>query len=94
MKRTRSLLALAAAAALSLTACGSNSSDSSDGSDNASSGANSDSYKIAVTQIVTHASLDASIEGFKAAIKDAGLDVTYDDQNPNNDQTVVASIAG
>lgn len=94
MKRTRSLLALAAAAALSLTACGSNSSDSSDGSDNASSGANSDSYKIAVTQIVTHASLDASIEGFKAAIKDAGLDVTYDDQNANNDQTVVASIAG
>ncbi len=91
MKRTRSLLALAAAAALSLTACG---SDSSDTSDKASSGANGDSYNIAVAQIVTHASLDASIEGFKAAIKDADLDVTYNDQNANNDQTVVASIAG
>lgn len=47
-----------------------------------------------MTQIVTHASLDSSIEGFKAALKDADLDVTYDDQNANNDQTVVASIAG
>ncbi len=87
MKRTRSLAALAACAALTLTAC----SSDSDSSDDAASG---DSYKVAVTQIVTHASLDSSIEGFKAALKDADLDVTYDDQNANNDQTVVASIAG
>ncbi len=87
MKRTRSLAALAACAALTLTAC----SSDSDSSDDAASG---DSHKVAVTQIVTHASLDSSIEGFKAALKDADLDVTYDDQNANNDQTVVASIAG
>ena len=88
MKRTRSLTALAACVALTLAACGSD-SDSSDG---AASGG--DSYKVAVTQIVTHASLDASIEGFKAALEDTDLDVTFDDQNANNDQTVVASIAG
>lgn len=61
MKRTRSLAALTACAALALTACSSN-SESSD-----TKASSADSYNIAVTQIVTHASLDASIEGFKAA---------------------------
>lgn len=88
MKRTRSLAATLACAALVLTACGS--SDDAD----TSNGSSDESYNIAVTQIVTHDSLDQSIEGFKQALEDEGLDVTYDDQNANNDQTVVASISG
>ncbi|MGO1591346.1 MAG: ABC transporter substrate-binding protein [Ancrocorticia sp.] len=87
MKRTRSLAATLACAALALAACG---SDDSDGGTDSSS----ESYNVAVTQIVTHDSLDQSIAGFKQALEDEGLDVTYDDQNANNDQTVVASIAG
>ncbi|VEI12975.1 ABC-type uncharacterized transport system, periplasmic component [Trueperella bialowiezensis] len=83
----KKLVALAAAATLALAACGSDSKDNS-----GASGA--DSYNIGVTQIVTHAALDAAVDGFKAAISDAGLDVTYNEQNANNDQTVVASIAG
>ena len=88
VKRTRSLAATLACAALALTAC--SSSDDADGSKD--SGA--ESYKIAVTQIVTHDSLDQSIAGFKKALEDEGLDVTYDDENANNDQSVVASISG
>ncbi len=84
MKRTLPL-ALTVAAAVALTGCGSDSSPEAGGDAE---------YNIAVTKLVTHASLDASIEGFKAAIEDAGLDVKYDDQDANNDQQVVASIAG
>lgn len=89
VKKTRNLLALAASAALVLAGCGSDSD-----SDSETTAAGGESYSIAVTQIVTHTSLDASIQGFKDAIEDAGLDVTFDDQNANNDQTIVASISG
>ncbi|SNS58516.1 putative ABC transport system substrate-binding protein [Micrococcales bacterium KH10] len=84
MKRTLPL-ALTVAAAVALAGCGSDSSPEAGGDAE---------YNIAVTKLVAHASLDASIEGFKAAIEDAGLDVKYDDQDANNDQQVVASIAG
>ena len=50
-------------------------------------------YKIGITQIVAHPSLDASREGFKKAIADAGLKVTYDEQNANGDQATATSIA-
>ena len=35
-------------------------------------------YKVGVTQIVEHPSLNAAYEGFKKALEDAGLDVEYD----------------
>lgn len=53
----------------------------------------SSSYKVAITQIVSHPSLDASREGFKQALKDAGLEVSYDEQNAQGDQGTATSIA-
>ena len=35
-------------------------------------------YKVGVTQIVEHPSLNAAFDGFKEALEDAGLDVEYD----------------
>ncbi|EMT46763.1 MULTISPECIES: ABC transporter substrate-binding protein [Anoxybacillus] len=49
-------------------------------------------YKIGVTQIVEHPSLDAAFNGFKKALEDKGLKVEYDVQiaqgDMNNNQTI------
>ncbi|KAA0966210.1 ABC transporter substrate-binding protein [Sporosarcina sp. ANT_H38] len=50
-------------------------------------------YKIGVTQIVEHPSLNAAFEGFKKAIEDAGLDVEYLVQNAQNDNSANTTIA-
>lgn len=50
-------------------------------------------YKVGVTQIVEHPSLDAAYDGFKKALEDAGLDVEYDVNNAQNDQSANTSIA-
>lgn len=88
MKR-RGFLALIASATLLLSAC---SGGTESGSGSGTSG--DADYSIAITQIVSHPALDASVEGFKEAIADAGLNVAYTESNANNDQTIVASIAG
>lgn len=86
MKRT-ALAAAAAATALTLTAC-------SGTTDNAASSSTSDgTYSIGITQIVSHTSLDAARDGFKQAFADAGLTVTWDEQNAQGDQATATSIA-
>ncbi|SFA51123.1 putative ABC transport system substrate-binding protein [Anoxybacillus pushchinoensis] len=49
-------------------------------------------YKVGVTQIVEHPSLDAAFNGFKKALEDKGLKVEYDVQiaqgDMNNNQTI------
>jgi putative ABC transport system substrate-binding protein len=49
-------------------------------------------YKVGVTQIVEHPSLDAAFNGFKKALEDQGLKVEYDVQiaqgDMNNNQTI------
>ncbi|PIC65529.1 BMP family ABC transporter substrate-binding protein [Sporosarcina sp. P13] len=50
-------------------------------------------YTIGVTQIVEHPSLDAALEGFQKAIEDAGLEVEYDKQNAQNDNSSNVTIA-
>ncbi len=85
----------ATAAVLSLAACGSGAKtpdDNGPASGEASNTGDGTKYKSAITQIVTHDSLDQSVEGFKAAIADAGLDVEYVESNANNDQQVIPSI--
>lgn len=102
MKRLKRSVAVIGAGLLMsafLAACGSDTpteggTDQSGVASQSGNGGEGESFKILVAQIVTHTSLDESIAGFKAAIADAGLDVTYDEQNANGDQTVVASIAG
>lgn len=87
MKRTPTTLigATVLAATLGLTACGGDS-----GSEDASG---EQSYRIGITQIVEHPSLDAAREGFKQALADAGLEVTYDEKNAQGDQSTATSIA-
>ncbi|MDO3411029.1 ABC transporter substrate-binding protein [Saccharibacillus sp. CPCC 101409] len=57
----------------------------------------SKTYKIAITQIVEHPSLDATREGFVAALKDAGIvegeNLTLDYNNAQGDSTNNLSIA-
>lgn len=50
-------------------------------------------YKVGVTQIVEHPSLNAAYDGFKKALEDAGLDVEYDVQNAQNDNSANTTIA-
>lgn len=52
-----------------------------------------ETYKIGVTQIVEHPSLNEAFDGFKQAIEDAGLDVEYDIQNAQNDNSANVTIA-
>ena len=75
-------------ATLILSACG-------EGDDNANEkeGSTEKKYKVGVTQIVEHPSLDAAFDGFKKALEDAGLDVEYDENNAQNDKSINTSIA-
>src|SRR5690606_22122318 len=54
-------------------------------------GEEAQTYSIGITQIDSHPSLDAARDGFKAALADAGLDVEYDEQNAQGDQTTAIS---
>lgn len=56
-------------------------------------GEEAESYSIGITQIVSHPALDASRDGFKAALDEAGLDVEYDEQNAQDDQATANAIA-
>lgn len=101
MKRTLSLVAVAAGAALALSACGGAESESKEESEEQQSAAAETQaddteveFVIGVSQLVSHPSLDAAVEGFEAAFEDAGIPVTFDIQNANGDQSVAASIAG
>ncbi|WP_396897481.1 ABC transporter substrate-binding protein [Niallia endozanthoxylica] len=87
-KTSMSLAALGLMGALFLSGCGaSESNDGNEGSDS------KDTFKVGITQYVTHPSLDAATEGFKKALKDEGLTVEYDEQNANADQSNVQNIA-
>ncbi|WP_017754289.1 ABC transporter substrate-binding protein [Calidifontibacillus oryziterrae] len=55
-------------------------------------------YKVGVTQIVEHPSLDAATDGFQKALEDAGLTVEYNVQiaqgDQNNNQTIANNFVG
>lgn len=77
--------------ALMLTGCGSNEAKTEPEKEVTSS-EKGKSYKVGVTQIVEHPSLNAALEGFKKALEDKGLTVEYDVQiaqgDQNNNQTI------
>lgn len=88
MKSTRlGVVGAFAATAMLLAACGNTTSDTTSASDSQKT------YQIGITQIVSHPSLDASRDGFKQAIADAGLNVEFDEQNAQGDQATATSIA-
>lgn len=76
--------AIAALAAFALVGC----SNSTGG--NTAAG---QTYHIGIAQLVSHPSLDATVTGFKAALKDAGINADFDEQNAQNDQGTANSIA-
>lgn len=98
MKRSPAIVlaGLAAATSLALAGCSSAATPSASGTtagSPASTAAAGKTYKVGIAQYVSHPSLDASREGFKAALKEAGLNVTYDEKNAQADQATNTSIA-
>lgn len=81
-------------ATLLLAACGGGAATDGTSAGATAAGA---SVEIGITQIVSHTSLDAAREGFKAALADNGYvegeNVTYDEQNAQGDQATATSIA-
>lgn len=93
------LLAAALAPALLLAACSGSDDDTADDAtpaveDGDAASTEGESVSIGISQIVSHPSLDAAAEGFKAALADAGYDVDWSEQNAQGDQSIAASIAG
>ncbi|SDX62812.1 ABC transporter substrate-binding protein [Paenibacillus sp. CF384] len=68
-KKMIASLLISAAALVAVTGCGAK-NDNTSGSGN---NADSKTYSIAISQYVEHPSLDATREGFLAALKDAGI---------------------
>lgn len=93
MKRSSAVVVAGIAAALSLlfTACAQGTTPSAQPTDPSSP--TQRAFKIGITQIVAHPSLDAAREGFKQALAEAGLEVTYDEQNAQGDQATATNIA-
>lgn len=91
ISRAGKLTTLLAATALLATACGSGSSGSAGFPDA------SKPVKIGISQIQSHPSLDAVVDGFKKGMADAGYSgdkVSYDVQNPQGDQSTNTAIMG
>ena len=88
--RKTKLAAIFTAGALALAGC-----SSDDGGNGASDngGSDGDSYKIGINQLVQHPALDAATAGFKEAFDDAGVDVEFDEQNANGEQSTALTIA-
>lgn len=82
---------------LAITGCGNNDS-SKEGASEVSGSEGGKTFKIGVNQIVEHQSLDSALEGFKAALKEKGLEVEYDVQiaqgDQNNSQTIATNFVG
>ena len=91
MKKIASLVSLGVAGTLALAGC---STTSSTGSGQSDATGGTTEYVVGISQLMDHPSLTAAAEGFKAAFEDAGLNVKFDEQNANGDQSTAASIAG
>jgi len=100
MKKKLGLLLMMTTLLIALAACGQKTASDTPGSGSSTSeGAASEekSYTIAISQIVEHPSLDATREGFIAALKDAGIvegtNLKIDYNNAQGDNTNNLSIA-
>ncbi|MFP5107745.1 ABC transporter substrate binding protein [Neobacillus sp. C211] len=93
MKKKVKVLSIALAGMMLLAGCGSK--DKAGGAEK--EGADKE-FKVGITQFAPHPSLDAATEGFKKALKDKGIKVSYDEQNAqadmNNTQTIANNFVG
>ncbi|MDQ1145509.1 putative ABC transport system substrate-binding protein [Bacillus sp. SORGH_AS 510] len=91
MKKIQAL-SFALAGMLMLAGCGSKESAGDAKKDG------SKEFKVGISQFAPHPSLDAATEGFKKALKDKGIKVTFDEQNAqadmNNTQTIANNFVG
>ena len=80
---------------LILIGCGDKKEEAKTETDNTNTEAKADDkvYKIGITQIVSHQALDKAREGFKDALKEAGIKAEYDEQNAQGDVTIANTIA-
>ena len=94
-------LGLAAAMAVSVTACGGSTSGSASASatpaasaaPTGSASADGKTYKIGICQLVQHEALDAATKGFKDALTEKlGDSVTFDEQNASGDSANCTTI--
>lgn len=97
MKKSNWLTLLLLSIVLVLAACGGGDKATeqpkeNDDENNNSTG-NGESYTVGISQIVEHPSLNAATEGFKQALKDSGLDVTFDEQIAQGDNSLNTTIA-
>jgi putative tryptophan/tyrosine transport system substrate-binding protein len=93
MKKNGKVLSIALAGMMLLAGCGSKES-----AGNSEKGEADKEFKVGITQFAPHPSLDAATEGFKKALKDKGIKVSYDEQNAqadmNNTQTIASNFVG
>lgn len=87
--RSKVLASIFTVGALALASCSSDSSDSSTSTD----AAGGDSFRVGINQLVQHPALDAATAGFKEAFEEAGVDVTFDEQNANGEQGTALTIS-
>lgn len=95
-KSFKSLIVAGLLGSVLLSGCG---TDSSNNDSNAGDTNDAEkTYKIGVTQIVEHPSLDAAFDGFKKALEEEGLKVDYNVQiaqgDQNNNQTIAQNFVG
>ena len=83
----KKMLAVIFSTTLVLAACGEEEGEVKDKE------TSSKTYKIGVSQIVEHPSLNAAYDGFKKALEDAGIDAEYDVQIAQGDNSVNTTIA-
>src|SRR3954453_10720250 len=93
MKKKVKVLSIALAGMMLLAGCGSKES-----AGGAEKGGADKEFKVGITQFAPHPSLDAATEGFKKALKDKGIKVSFDEQNAqadmNNTQTIAKNFVG
>ncbi|GED20607.1 ABC transporter substrate-binding protein [Kurthia gibsonii] len=92
-KKSMLLLLVTAATMLVLAACG-----KKDETQDEKANADEKTYKVGILQYVEHPSLNEATKGFKAALKESGLKVEYDEQNaqgdPANNTTAANNLVG
>lgn len=73
-----------------LTACGNKEEKTDTGTVKTEEGK---TYRVGISQIVSHPALDQAREGFKDAFKEAGINVEFDEQNAQGDVPIANTIA-
>jgi putative ABC transport system substrate-binding protein len=89
IRKSLAALGMLAVGSLALSACSNGGGDAAS-TDGAASG---ESFKVGVIQLVQHPALDAATAGFEQAFTDAGIDVQFDVQVANGEQSTAATIA-